>query len=64
MRHQKEDLSDPALLPEDVGLGRVAQMHPATDRQNELAIAHVIGKLTHLGWIRVRKHTLNLHRRI
>src|SRR3974377_317617 len=42
----------------------ITQRHPATNRQNELAIADVIGKLTHLGWIRLRKHTRNLHWRI
>jgi hypothetical protein len=30
----------------------------------ELAIAHVIGKLAHLGWIRLRAHARNLHCRI
>jgi hypothetical protein len=25
---------------------RITQRHPATDRQDELTIAHVIGKLT------------------
>jgi len=45
-------------------LGRIPQWHPATDRQNELDIAHVIGKLAHLGWIRLRKDTRNLHCRI
>jgi hypothetical protein len=43
---------------------RIAQWHPATNRQNELAIAHVIGKLMQLGWIRLRAHTRNLHCRI
>ena len=32
---------------------RITQRHPAANRQNELAIAHVIGKLAHLGWIRL-----------
>src|SRR5580658_2668023 len=41
--------------------GRVTQRHPATNRQNELAIPHVIGKLAHLGWIWLRKHARNLH---
>ena len=43
---------------------RITQRHPATNRQNELAIAHVIGKLTQLGWIRPRAHARNLHCRI
>src|SRR5580704_8842613 len=43
---------------------RITQWHSLTNGQNELAIAHVIGKLTHLGRIRLREHTLNLHCRI
>jgi hypothetical protein len=35
---------------------RVTQRHPATNRQSELAIARVIGKLTHLGWVTLRAH--------
>jgi hypothetical protein len=42
----------------------LTQRHPATNRQNELAIAHVVGKLAHLRWIRLRKHARNLHCRI
>src|ERR1700678_3818370 len=44
--------------------GRITQRHPGTNRQDEPAIAHIIGKLTHLRWIRLRKHTRNLHCRI
>ena len=43
---------------------RITQRHPATNRQNELAIAHVIGKLTQLGWIGLRAHARTLHCRI
>jgi uncharacterized repeat protein (TIGR03803 family) len=46
----------------------VPQPHHATasaaDRQNERAIANVIGKLTHSAWISLGEHTLNLYRRI
>src|ERR1039458_7850106 len=45
-------------------LSRITQRHAATDRQNELAIADVIGKLTHLGWIRLREYARNPHCRI
>jgi hypothetical protein len=40
-------------------LSRVTQWHPATNRQNELAIPHVIGKLAHLGWIWLRKSSIS-----
>ena len=43
---------------------RSAQRHPATNGQNELAIANVIGELAHLGWIRSCRHTRNLYSRI
>src|SRR5579862_1753818 len=42
----------------------ITQWDPATNRQNELAITQVIGKLAHLGWIRLRPHARNLHCRI
>jgi hypothetical protein len=45
-------------------LSRVTQWHPAANRQNELAVAEVIGKLAHLGGIRPREHMRNLHGRI
>ena len=64
IRRQQEDLPNAALLPYHMCFGRIAQRHPATNRQNELSIAHVIGKLAHLGWIRLRKHARNLHCRI
>ena len=63
-RRQQEDLPNAAFLPQRMCFCRIAQRHPATHRQNELAIAHVIGKLPHLGGIRLGEHTLNLDCRI
>ena len=40
---------------------RVAQRQAAADGQNEFAIAHVVGKRAHLGWIRLGIHARNLH---
>jgi len=61
---QQEDLPNPAFLPQHMCFSRIAQRHPATNRQNELAIAHVVGKLAHLGCIRPSTHTRDLHCRI
>ena len=47
--------------PQHMCFGRIPQRHPAADGQNEFAIAHVIGKLAHLGWISLRAHARNLH---
>ena len=42
-------------------LSRIAQRKPATDWQNELAIAHIIGKFAYLRWIRLREHARDLY---
>ena len=44
----------PPLLAEHMRFRRMAQRHSAANRQNEPDITQVIGKLTHLGWIRTR----------
>ena len=54
----------PPFSPSTCALGRITQRHPATNRQNELAITHVIGKLAHLRWIRLRERARNLDCRI
>ena len=46
--HQQNDLSYVALLRQRLCLSRIAQRKPATDWQNELAIAQVVCKFTHL----------------
>jgi hypothetical protein len=44
-----------------MGFGRILQPHPATHGQNEVAIAHVIGKFADLRWITLRTDSGNLH---
>src|ERR1700723_866313 len=63
-RCQQEDLPNAALLPQHMCFCCVTQWHPATNRQNELAIAHIISKLAHLGRIRLCGHPRNFHCRI
>jgi hypothetical protein len=46
--HQQNDLSYAALLRQRLCLSRIAQRKPATDWQNELAIAQVVCKFTYL----------------
>jgi hypothetical protein len=48
IRHQQNDLSYAALLCQHLCLSRIAQRKPATDWQNELAIAQVVCKFTYL----------------
>ena len=61
---QQEDFPNAAFLLQHTCFYRITQRHPPTNRQNELVIPNVIGKLTHLGWIRLRTHARNLHCRI
>ena len=46
--HQQNDLSYAAILRQHLCLSRIAQRKPATDWQNELPIAQVVCKFTHL----------------
>ena len=46
--HHQDDLSYAALLRQHLCLSRIAQRKPATDWQNELAIAQVVCKFTYL----------------
>ena len=62
--NDQKDLSNATLLPESVSLGSVPKREPATDRQNKLAIAQVIEKLSHFGRVRLRQHPGNFHLRI
>src|SRR5580658_2983603 len=59
---RQEDLPNPTLLPQYMCLSRIAQRHPAANRQNELAIAHVIGKLAYLRRIGPGTYSRDLHR--
>src|ERR1700691_6148066 len=64
IRRQQNDLPDTAFLTQHMGFSRIAQRHAPANRQNELAIAYVIGKLAYLRWVGLSTHTRNLHRRV
>jgi hypothetical protein len=48
IERQENDLPYAALLRQHLCFSRIAQWKPATDWQNELAIAQVIRKFTYL----------------
>jgi hypothetical protein len=44
--YEQDNLPGTTLLPKHVCLSRIAQRQTTTDRQDELAVSHVIRKLT------------------
>jgi RHS repeat-associated protein len=61
---EQEDFPNTTFLSQNMCVSRITQWHSAPDRQNELAIAKIIGELAHFGRIRLRKDTRYLHSRI
>jgi hypothetical protein len=61
IRREQDDHPNAAFLSQHMCLSSSTQRDPATDRQDELAVARVVGKLTHLGWIGLREHAHSLH---
>src|SRR5882757_9402665 len=62
VNREQQDLADAALLPEHMRLCSIFHRQPTPNRQHKLAVAYVIGKLTHLRWIGLRLHTGYLDR--
>src|SRR5438105_15323859 len=61
---QQDDFASAAVLGQCLCLSCVAQRKTTANRKSELAVAHIIGKFAHFGWIGLCQHARDLYGRV